>query len=285
MLKRFVLSRCHAVAALSCVVLAPQLVAQTKSLTRLYEPVIVTAQTLPALTNDSISVFSAYRYDSYTDQFIRVPFQIDEINANGEFLKEDDPKVAIADSNDQVVFMPGDTGDRAPTDKWVEGSANKRLELEATDPQTNQKGWLYLFRNAVSIQPVEPYVRYVPGPIGNAGADTVVGTSYVEAHNSRGWFTDTAIRTSAGGDGRDILDRQKVRVRGRYLFFDIALPEDTLQFRSVEFGGGPVRLFRKLSMAINIAGIIQTDLSFIAQYLPYHTQFGADKAEIPNIAG
>jgi hypothetical protein len=268
-------------AALVCAVLTNSLSAQNKTLTRLYEPIVVAASKLPALTNDTIKVFTAYRYRN--GNFELSPFQIDEVNEKGQFLRESD---TIADTNDQVVFMPNDTGDRAPTDKWIDGSTDVRLELETTDPLTNEKGWLYLFRHVKNPPKIDPYMRYSRGPV-TGGADTVFATSYIEAHDAQsGWFTDTRIK-SPYGDNQDILDRQKIRVGGRFQIFNVTINEEAnVNYRSIRQGGGPVRVLRELGISIVFLGaVIDSSGSFITQYFPFSMVLGAQNAKIPEIDG
>lgn len=249
------------VAILCCLSISTNLFAQKRTITRIYDPIVVTAGKLPALTNDTIKVFTAYRY--INNSFEPTPFQIDEVDGKGQFLRESD---TIADTNDQVVFMPEGTGDRAPTDKWVEGSADIRLELEVTDPQTNEKSWLYLFRHVKNAPKATSLMRYSRGRV-DAGTDTVFAASYIEAHSDSGWFTDTRIRPPYG-DGQDILDRQKVRVGGRYQIFKVTINEEAnLVYRGIRQGGGPVRILRELGIAVKFLGAVipNTAGSFITQ--------------------
>lgn len=266
--------------ALFCAAFAHHAWAQKKTLARLYDPIVVAAGKLPALTNDTIKVFTAYRY--LNGNFEASPFQIDEVNEKGLFLRESD---TIADTNDQVVFMPGDTGDRAPTDKWITGSAEVRLELEATDPITNEKGWLYLFRRVPNPPKPAPHVRYSRGSV-TTGADTVYATSYIDAHDAQGWFVDTRIKTPYG-DNNDILDRQKVRVGGRFSIFNVVINEaDNLRYRSIRHGGGPVRVLRELGIKlIFLEAVIDSTASFVTQYFPFSTVFSAQDAKIPEVSG
>ncbi|MBV6506182.1 MAG: hypothetical protein ILNGONEN_01754 [Syntrophorhabdaceae bacterium] len=257
------------------------LFAQKRTLTRIYDPIVVTAGKLPALTNDTIKVFTAYRY--INNSFEPTPFQIDEVDAKGQFLRESD---TIADTNDQVVFMPEGTGDRAPTDKWVEGSSDLRLELEVTDPLTNEKSWIYLFRHIKNAPKATPFVRYSRGAV-TGGADTVYATSYLEAHDqTRGWFTDTRIRPPYG-DGQDIMDRQKVRVGGRFQIFNVTINEESnLEYRFIRSGGGQVRVLRELGISLTFLGaVIDSTGSFITQYFPYSSVFGAQNVKIPKVDG
>jgi hypothetical protein len=280
MLYFFTKRRLLILAALFCVALANHALAQQKTLARVYDPVVLAAGKLAVLTNDTIEVFTAYRY--LNGHFVPSRFQIDEVDGKGQFLRESD---TIADTNDQVVFMPDDTGDRAPAEQWIDGSGNTRLELEVTDPLTNEKGWLYLFRHVKNPPKATPYVRYSRGPV-TAGTDTVFATSYVEAHDAQGWFTDTRIRAPYGDD-QDILDRQKVRADGR-LFIAVSINEqDNVQYRFIRNSGSrPVRVLREYGIKLTFSGaVLDSSGSFFTQYFPFSTTLSAQNVKIPTITG
>jgi hypothetical protein len=122
-------------------------------------------------------------------------------------------------------------------------------------------------------------VRYVRGPE-TVGSDTVFATSYIEAHDTQGWFTDTKIRTPYG-DGQDIWDRQKVRVEGRHtLLGEVKLNEEAhVRYRYIRHGGGPVRVLREYGVTIT-AVIVSFDASFATEYFPFSTVFGTQGVEI-----
>jgi hypothetical protein len=281
MLNYFNVRRSLVIAALFGLAFSQHLLAQQRSLTRQYDPIIASVGKLLPLANDSIGVHTAYCF--INGEFKRSRFQIDELNAKGELETKD----GIADDNDEVIFMPSGVGDRAPTDKWVEGSDNTRIELEATDPITNEKGWLYLFRHVKNPPALGSHILYTPDAAGK-GADIVTGESYIEGHESTGWFTDIKIK-SPFGNGLDILDRLKVRVKGTIMVFGVPFPltltENALEFVSVTFDSGAVRGFREISLKIQVPGQNIPPVTFSTQYLPYSTVFGAKNAKIPEVSG
>ncbi len=280
MLNYFNVRRGLILAALLGLVFSQPLWAQQKSLTRQYDPIISSVGKLLPLANDSIGIYTAYCF--INGEFKRSRFQIDELNPRGELETPD----GIADDNDEVIFMPSGIGDRAPTDKWVDGSDDTRIELEATDPITNEKGWLYLFQHVQNPPALGSHIRYTSDPNGR-GADLVEGESYIEGHENTGWFTDIKIKSPFGND-QDILDRLKVRVQGTFIIFGVPVPltlkENALEFVSVNFSGGEVRGFREISLNISVAGQ-NLPATFSTQYLPYSTVFGAKNATIPEVSG
>jgi hypothetical protein len=262
-------------------VFSQNLLAQQKSLTRQYDPIIASVGKLLPLVGDTISDYTAYSF--INGEFKRSRFQIDELNDKGELETKD----GVTNGDDEVIFMPSGVGDRAPTDKWVDGSDDARLELEVTDPINNEKGWLYLFRHVKNPPLIDSHIRYTSDP-NSRGADKVEGESYVEAHNDSGWFTNTRIKPPFGND-KDIVDRLKVRVKGTIVVFGIPFPltlkENALEFVSVSFSGGEVRGFREISLKILVTGQNIPPVTFSTQYLPYSTVFGAKDAKIPEFSG
>jgi len=267
---------------------ASHLIAQVKTLTRQFDPVVVDVNQVggsAALENLKIDEWTAYRYDAASDRFIAIPFQIDDMDSKGSFFG-DDEAAGFIDPNDEISFMPGDAGDRAPAEKWVSGADTLRLELAVTDTlNPGETAWVYLFRN-LSPLPLPAYVNYSPDPNG-AGADTVKGVSYyVGNDSSNGLPTYATTLTSAGEQSPDLLDRLKIRVTGTIPIINrpLEISEDSgLKFESVKQGGGPVRLFRELELEVGIPGLFDSllTISFSTQYFPYSTKLEAKNAVIP----
>lgn len=267
-------------------VCASPLFSQSSSVNRTFEPIVVTAAPLTPLLNDSSKFFTAYKYNAAADNFIAIPFQIDDVSRDGDFFEETD---GLIDSSDQIVFMPGDVGDQATTNKWLNDPnvAQTRVELAISNPAGGQ-GWVYLFRNVTTKPMVLPYMRYDRGASTTAFSDTIFGTSYTEAHDATGWYTDTKILQSSGGNGRDIFDRRKVRIAGKVtikLFnftTNVTLKEDTLTYTGLRFKEGSVRGVRELTGLISLSGN-DFVLPFVSQYFPYSNVFSLRDIDIPVI--
>jgi len=265
---------------------ASSLFSQSSSVNRTFEPIVGTAATLAPLLNDSSKFFTAYKYNAAVDNFIPIPFQIDDVSRDGDFFAEDVGFTDIIDSTDQIVFMPGDVGNQAATSKWLSDPnvAQTRVELAISNPAGGQ-GWVYLFRNVTAKPVVQPYVRYAST---TAFSDTVFGASYTEAHDASGWYTDTKILPSSGGDGQDIFDRRKLRIAGKVtikLFnftTNVTLKEDTLAYTGLRFKEGPVRGVRELTGLISLSGN-DFVLPFVSQYFPYSNVFSLQNINIPVI--
>ncbi len=272
---------------------------QTKTLDRQYDPVVFDAlDASTALIGLPIAELTAYKYSASSGAFTAIPFQIDEVDAGGKFFREND---GLIDENDEVVFMPGDTGDRAGTDKWLNDSPaqqNQRIEIEVTDPLApSKKAWVYLFRK-VSNPPVNipSYIQHANAPAAN-GADTVKGLSYVTGNTTNGLPNFQTIKQANGQFSPNLIDRLKLRVKGRatiVISFNYEANEDNaVKFVALNYGGGKVRGLRELSfgLAINtpLGPFVVDTVSFVTQYFPYSSTLVAKdaklSAETANLAG
>lgn len=264
---------------------------QTKTLDRQFDPIVFDAiESSSALIGLPIAELTAYKFDAGANTFSAIPFQIDEVTNDGKFLLEND---GLIDANDEVVFMPGDAGDRAGRDKWLNDPGalqNQRVEIEVTDPLApNKKGWIYLFRN-VSNPPVNvpSYIRHGNAPAGT-GADTVKGLSYVTGHTANGLPNFQTIKQPNGQFSPDLIDRLKLRVKGRATIFGFSFnyeanDSNAVKFVSTKFGGGKVRGLRQLEFGLAITtplGPITIDtVSFVTQYFPYSSTLIAKDAKL-----
>jgi hypothetical protein len=276
---------------ISCAVLAmaffsPHLAAQQKTLTRQFDPVVFQiGQT--ALEGVAINDLHAYKYNAATDEWTPIPFQIDELDVNGRFLRETE---GIVDANDEVVLMPGDAGDRAADYQWLSDAGAQqytRFELEVNDPLApDQKGWVYLYQKVASPPTVQGYIDYVPIPSATTGTDTIKGVSYVEGHTSNGWINYVTLSKAAGGRTPNLVDQLKVRLKGTArippfitLNYD-ATERDNLPFVGINFAKGQVRLLREWVFGIVLkSGSLTVPIdtaSFVTQYFPYSIALGGD---------
>ena len=262
-------------------------ITQVKSLDRRFDPVVFDAGEAPPLSDSLIiAELTAFRYDAASEQWIAIPFQIDELDDRGRFFRE---AKGYTDFNDEVVFMPGDAGDRAPETNWLNddgAKSNSRIEVEMEDPlKPGNKAWIYLFRK-ISNPPTPPanYITYQE-PAAGTGADAVEAPGYVQGHAVNGWPDSTVIKRSDGSQSPDLVDRQKTRLKGiANLGFPIpyeANEQDALVFKSVQYGGGMVRGYRELEIDLTLGGPPLTTASFVTQYFPYSTTLAAKDAEIP----
>lgn len=267
-------------------VFASYMFSQTKTLTRTHDPIVYRVGN-SLLTGISINELYAYRYDAGSDQWTAIPFQIDEIGSSGFLF---DAGNGIVDAFDEAVFMPEDSRDKAPTNKWLNDSGalqNTRIELEVTDPIDNKKGWIYLYRKLSSPPAPTSYFTYTPPT--TKGNDRIEGKSYSEANDTSGWYIDASVLLSAGGDGQDFIDRQKIRAEGfTVLTGDLKLREtDIFTYVGIKenftTGAARVRGLRQLNLKASLAGLATADASFIKQFFPYSSVYRFQGIEIPDL--
>ncbi|MDZ7268618.1 MAG: T9SS type A sorting domain-containing protein [candidate division KSB1 bacterium] len=253
--------------------------AQQKTLGRQFDPVVFDAINTPVLLGLTIDSLTAYRYSLSGDQWLPIPFQIDKVDSNGSFFGNETGPI---DANDEVVFMPGDAGDRAPADKWLDDAGARRhprIELALDDPLApGGQAWVYLYRNVSNRPSVTGYLSYDRGSSNTAGTDTVFGLTYKVAHAGNGLPNFTAIKRSSGFTG-NLIDRLKVRVNGSATVpiigrLPYTIDEQTnLQFGSLNFASGPVRGYRLLADTLVIivfnVPFLKLPFSFEMQYFPY----------------
>ena len=172
------------------------------TLNRSEEPVVLPATLLPNFLGQPIANLRLYALQAGVWQ--AVPFQIDEQDITGTYTIED----GILDGNDELVFMAKDAGNQANVDEWVADNiaqANPRYELVVSDPLApTDEGWVYLYQS--SNLPISS-VNYVAW---DTTLQTVTALSYTAG------FTDAFVgleRLEINGNGVDVLDRQKIRVR------------------------------------------------------------------------
>ena len=222
---------------------------EKKTLTRIYDPIIIEGSQLKPLLGSPLEKLSLIAY--LEGELIPIPFQIDEKKENGEYAfkfgegacADSDPNF---DANDELVFLAGDLGDRAKGNIFPD-SALQVLELEITDPLDGKKAWAYLalfsqnpprsnidyirFELKDKHKRVYSYDRFGYGLIMGSPIDAVYPDEF------RVILKDGTITP-------DILDRQKIRgVIHTKLLFDIDFKFDVLtRVRLKAWNDGPVRI-------------------------------------------
>jgi hypothetical protein len=189
---------------------AIRLTAQTKSIDRKYVPIVLKGyqMTVPSMRIDK---WRAYRYDAAGNLWRPIPFQVDEVDADGDYNNETDGQI---DTNDEVLLMPEDLGDRAPAGRWLEDQSSRngsRIELAFSDTSDGLKeGWIYLFQDVSNPPVVEGYLSYSPPPAGTA-ADTAKSKAYQIGYNENGWIDHASLSLNPH---LDLIDRLKLRLSG-----------------------------------------------------------------------
>ena len=212
-------------------------VIEHRTLKRDIEHIIITPSGTP-LAGSKISDFRLFACSD--GKLIPIPFQVDE-RKNNRYLLPDGPEGergnGIFDDQDELVFMVKDTGDRCRID--AEG---KWLEIEVIDPVDGGRGWVYLTFNKDLPLSEERYVWYYPEE------DSVAtGKYFLQFNREHPIFFDTlGIKEEAGGSGKNMIDRLKIRFYARLTggFISIHKNEEDFRTKLLAYHAGKVRLIR-----------------------------------------
>lgn len=179
-----------------------------------------------------------------------VPFQIDEKTPDGDYvMKRTDGSVdkdnGLFDSNDELVFMAKDSGGKGdPGSSGI--SAESWDEIRLRDPKTGETGWAYLVAFAQDPPALSPikYMKYEQ----KAGHDELT-SPYYTLHFPKGdvFIRNIMIHTSAGGNGKDFMDRIKMRLGVSVLGGAVSIDRTEEDFANKVLGiiVGPVRIIRQ----------------------------------------
>ncbi len=195
------------------------------------------------------------------DQWIPVPFQIDQKQPDGSYAftmgpsasQDPDPNI---DADDELIFMVRDSGNQVTEDMLPDGS-RAVIELALTDPKNGNKSWLYLISFAAEAPRSEKdYIRLE--------ADEEKHTRYVDTDEYRfGGSTDRIFpdymackEVAEGVKGPDVLDRIKIRGKVR-LPLGLKVPlkfEEILRCRDIGYIDGPVRVLVNIQGHMELMG-------------------------------
>jgi len=235
----------------------PYLFAQEKTLTRQDDPVVMAGrqfQPRPAGPAGQLALV-AWRDHAWAP----VPFQIDQKKPDGSYCFTQGPEAGADpdpdfDANDELVFMAKDSGDRAEPGEWPAGARTVR-EIELTDPQSGEQGWLYLAGFAGQTpRSGEDYIRVEVDPA--AHYRRVITYEYIMGGPMDRVYPDfMAANRAEGSRGKDVLDRLKMR--GEVVLpMGITVPfafDEMTKAQDVGWIDGPVRVLHLAQGYIEIA--------------------------------
>jgi hypothetical protein len=203
-------------------------VIEPKTLDRDSEPVVVTVNRIPAFAGYDVD--DIYVWANRNNAWQQVVFQIDEVN--GTFMRKDNPVVSsgphknyyipdngVMDSDDEIVFMANETGDRVNAGTWPPGTDHNisRYEITVTDPLTGNKGWAYLYYD--DTNPAWTTVDYGSWTESSNYLD-IYGYSlnYNDDDEHMLYYTEMNVDPNIGGTDVDIVDRNK-----RFVHLDVTM--------------------------------------------------------------
>jgi len=239
---------------LSLVYILPSIASgdESKTLKREMDPVVVAGDHCKDCIGQSMVNYGLYALRN--GRLDPIPFQIDELDGKGQYVltngkgKAEDSDKGLFDSNDQLVFMALDTGDRLVKHELVPQDARGCIEIAVADPVTGDKGWVYLmtFPGPVARSAID-YVRYEPEDL------RITARNYVAQFDKRfpAAAEKYAFRETIGGDGTDIIDRVKIRT---YIKFVVGLhrTEEDILVSEIGYIDGPVRVIVRARNTINL---------------------------------
>ena len=275
------------------------------SLERIHDVIIVTGAKLVSHLGKPISMIRVFRYSKSTDLWEPIPFQVDELDGGSSYFGD---KNGILDETDEIVFLVRDLGDSASVDMWLgddEARSNVRYRVSSVEPfDSSQKGWATIYLSSTLPKSPERYIEY------DIDSDQIETESFTLSHGGSSGFQEfLSLKTTAGGDGIDFLDRQKLRLKvkidlGILGKVEFVIKEEMDQDIEIALGakihlrvrrkqvdivpGCVVRLHRKMVLGAraNGSGIdIQYDFPFTTAFYPTYVEWKTDAFEIPNFGG
>lgn len=182
-------------------------VLETASLDRSEEFVEFEAGELAGIGGEPIDALAFYSWRG--GSFLSIPYQVDEVGPNGGYFGEDEDPGNF-DSNDEIVFVLADAGDRVDCEVWAAAADTTRYEIEVEDPlNPGEKAWVYIFTGDDVVRSTADYVEIVAeNPL------AINTTYYAEDFLPDGPATQTGmiIHPDRGND-TDFMDRLKLRTK------------------------------------------------------------------------
>ncbi|UCD84544.1 MAG: hypothetical protein JSU92_14955 [Deltaproteobacteria bacterium] len=189
-----------------------------------------------------------------------IPFQIDELNPEGEWVltkiplhlqgtsiePEKDDDNGHLDKNDELVFMVRDSGDRIPKEQYPQGALAVD-EITLADPIDGNKSWVYLC--SFLENPPRSDKDYVDYVFPKDQMDYVISGNYKIGYTPE--LPNSPSYISIGGS-KNILDRMKIRFTVKILGIPFDFNEDLFWSRLSLYNDGPIRVIRRTRNAIQL---------------------------------
>lgn len=242
---------------------------------RQIDPITLEGEALQGLFDgDTTSALALYAHGP--DGFRQIPFQIDYIGEDGlvipsrvnrvmekavyDFIPNPDLPERIGGGRFELLFMAADAGERYPDEGLPEGFL-KAVEIEVTDPVDGSRRWAYLMKPETppDATAVADYVDYTLIQNDSQYTEQIKAVGYVSG------FPDAdkpfaygywIIPRDAGGDGENLLQTFRVRIKVRIMFFTIDLdPKNNIVPYVLGYNDGPIRVTRRVYSSIVLGGM------------------------------
>lgn len=222
---------------------------------RFYEPVEVPAGLLDPLLGWDLGSLAVFSWKNL--EWRQILFQIDECTPAGDFIltrgRESNPDSANhrLDPQDLLVFMARDAGEKAPEGE-LPGGADRTIPVEIMDPITRERTWVYVAPYPSDAAP-RPELKPV-SILDDTGSEFYLRFFTYDYHALTNRTKNESIPTifinrlsvlpEGGGNGENIIDRQKIRGKISFLGGLIKVPfnESIVSGGIVAYRSGPVRI-------------------------------------------
>jgi hypothetical protein len=269
-----------------------------RDLDRKIGPVEVSGEVLSPMTGAATENIRVYA--SRNNKLLPIPFQIDQKNSGGDWVwttvpdsgkssivthedeefdssptqtrdltaDDQDPRgKSIFDSNDILVFMVRDAGDRHS--KAINEPGTVMIELKISDPQKGTSGWVYIARS-VSDPPARAKQHYVTY---QESGRRIVAPNYEFVYSAE----HSVVLADLKVDGVSILEESKIKGKVKAGLGPLAT---TMSFDGRAIDGydagyinGPVRVIKRSIDHVEIgAGFRSSDVNCDHYYYPWHAE-------------
>jgi len=227
---------------------------------RFYEPVEVPGNILDSLKGRKIENLAVYVFRA--GEWRPILFQVDELTPEGEFVLTNGPESnsnkanGVFDNQDMIVFMARDAGEKAETDK-VPNGAESVVPVELINPDNQKSSWVYiaLFSGRAPSPGLPPIsILSVKEDKFNFKFSTYGYDSLINRREGKPiptiFINKLWVLPEAGGNGQNIIDRQKIRGEFTFLGGTIKIPfnENLISGGVVAYKPGPVRIISRSCM-------------------------------------
>ena len=270
---------------------------------RQYETAVFTQKKVGGFANVPVDEIFAYSYNSESNTWTLIPFQIDEqifvpdpLSSTGQkkwfyFPPPDTSNNGIFDSHDELVFMVKDLGDWAPRSSWIDNAdarIHDRLQMRVYHPQDGSKqGYLYLYQSSTLSR------DDIPRPYNmtfDEQTETISSAFYDFQFGDPGLIETVVLKQ--GNQRYDILDRLKARVNGVFNTsfgpIELTLNEEIMGSQDVQVTPDPiVRMIHQANYKLMLPGLDEIDNIFTVKtkFYPYTgTIYGGDTLTPATIA-
>jgi hypothetical protein len=169
---------------------------------RTLEPVIIEGSQFPLFTN--VRITNLWAYAKVNGLWEQIPLQIDEITSLGDYA----PENGRLDSNDELVFMAKDLGQKVSVGDWIWNDASRnypRYEIKVTNPiNPAEIGYIYIYRSNTVTASYEDYVAWDPTN------QVIASGTYTLGLSTADFIGVDSLKLN--GVNVDILDRSKFRL-------------------------------------------------------------------------